>query len=389
MMHMRLRAMADDAEPVIGPRSALIRWLIRPQAIATHRHIPRIRAPLESLRVKTWRIKTGELRPGESDEWLEVVFVGSLKRFDINRSSGSRGLQIDSAPGEMLAAQLHDQHIGCETRPASIAIRERMHGDQAVMESDGDVVGRIGTILVTGGTSGIGRALAEAFYARGNHVIVTGRRQALLDRITAGRPGLVGMPLDLDDPTALSRLATEIRARFGELNMLFANAGISRAEDITADGWDASDAQAVVETNILGMLRTTAAFLPILKGRSNATVIVTSSNLAFVPRADFPAYCASKAFLHSWLQSLRHQLRNIPVEVLELAPPYVQTELTGTQQASDPRAVPLDAYVAEVMQLLERNDHPRGEVLVERDRNRRWAERDGRYEDVFAAMNPG
>src|SRR5882757_2535893 len=147
MMHMRLRAMADDAEPVIGPRSALIRWLIRPQAIATHRHIPRIRAPLESLRVKTWRIKTGELRPGESDEWLEVVFVGSLKRFDINRSSGSRGLQTGSAPGETLAAQLHDQHIGCETRPASIAIRERMHGDQAVMESDGDVVGRIGFVF--------------------------------------------------------------------------------------------------------------------------------------------------------------------------------------------------------------------------------------------------
>ena len=244
------------------------------------------------------------------------------------------------------------------------------------------------TILVTGATSGIGRALAEAFHDRGNRVIVTGRRQAPLDQIIAERPGLIGLALDLDDPASLPRLSAEVRARFPELNVLIANAGISRPEDLTADGWDASDAEAIVETNILGVLRATAAFLPLLKAQPNATIMATSSNLAFVPRADFPAYCASKAFLHSWLQSLRHQLRNIPVEVLELAPPYVQTELTGAQQASDARAMPLPAYIAEVMQLLELQVHPRDEVLVERDRARRWAERDGRYEATFAAMNP-
>jgi uncharacterized oxidoreductase len=244
------------------------------------------------------------------------------------------------------------------------------------------------TILVTGGTSGIGRALAEAFHDRGNRVIVTGRRQSLLDQITAERPGLIGLPLDLDDPASLPCLSAEIRTRFPELNVLIANAGISRVEHMTADGWDATDAEAIVETNILGVLRVTAAFLPLLKGQPNATIVATSSNLAFVPRADFPTYCASKAFLHSWLQSLRHQLRKIPVEVLELAPPYVQTELTGSQQASDTRAMPLSAYIAEVMQLLELRVHPRDEVLVERDRSRRWAERDGRYEATFAAMNP-
>ncbi|OPY96888.1 oxidoreductase [Bradyrhizobium sacchari] len=244
------------------------------------------------------------------------------------------------------------------------------------------------TILVTGGTSGIGRALAEAFHDRGNRVIVAGRRQALLDQITAERPGLIGLPLDLDDPASLPRLSTEVRAGFPELNVLIANAGIARTEDMNADGWDASDAEAMVETNILGVLRVTAAFLPALKRQQDATIIATSSNLAFVPRADFPTYCASKAFLHSWLQSLRHQLRRIPVEVLELAPPYVQTELTGATQASDERAMPLPAYIAEVMQLLELRVHPRDEVLVERDRARRWAERDGRYEATFAAMNP-
>ena len=244
------------------------------------------------------------------------------------------------------------------------------------------------TILITGGTSGIGRALAEAFHDRGNRVIVTGRRQALLDQIAAERPGLIGLPLDLDDVMALPRLSADLCARFPELNVLIANAGISRPEDMTADGWDASDAEAIVATNILGVLRVTAALLPLLKTQRNATIIATSSNLAFVPRADFPTYCASKAFLHSWLQSLRHQLRKIPVEVLELAPPYVQTELTGTQQASDARAMPLAAYIAEVMQLLELRVHPRDEVLVERDRARRSAERDGRYEATFAAMNP-
>ncbi len=244
------------------------------------------------------------------------------------------------------------------------------------------------TILITGGTSGIGRALAVAFHERGNRVIVTGRRRELLDAIASSHPGIIGIPLDLDEPTSLSRLGVEIRARFPELNVLIANAGISRPEDMTAEGWDASTAAAIVRTNILGVLAVTAEFLPVLKGQPNATIMATSSALAFVPRADFPTYCASKAFLHSWLASVRHQLRNVPVEVLELSPPYVQTELTGPQQASDPRAMPLDDFVADVMRLLARGKHPGGEILLERDHARRWADRDGKYADIFAAMNP-
>lgn len=125
-----------------------------------------------------------------------------------------------------------------------------------------------------------------------------------------------------------------------EFSSVVANAGISRSEDTAAEGWDASVAQSVVETNIMGVLRVTAAFLPLLKKRQSATIMATSSNLALIPRADLPTYCASKAFLHSWLQSLRHQLRKMPVEVLELSPPYVQTELTGGHQVTDPRAMP-------------------------------------------------
>lgn len=245
------------------------------------------------------------------------------------------------------------------------------------------------TILITGGTSGIGRALAEALHDRDNTVIVAGRRQALLGEITAARPGMVGLPLDLDDPASLAQLAAIVRERFPTLNVLVANAGISRPENMIAPGWDSADAEAIIATNILGVLRVIAAFLPLLKQQRNATVMATSSALAFVPRADFPTYCASKAFLHSWLISLRHQLRTVPIEVLELSPPYVQTELTGAQQALDPRAMALDAYVTEVLNLLDQGDHPRGEILLERDKPRRWAERDGSYDTVFAAMNPG
>ncbi len=157
---------------------------------------------------------------------------------------------------------------------------------------------------------------------------------------------------------------------------------------MTADSWDTLAAQSIVDTNIIGVLRATTAFLPTLRQKTGATVIATSSALAFVPRADFPAYCASKAFLHSWLQSLRHQLRSIPIEVLELSPPYVQTELTGENQASDPRAMPLAAYISEVIHMLEEGDNPRGELLLSRDLPRRLAEREGCYDEVFAATNP-
>lgn len=245
------------------------------------------------------------------------------------------------------------------------------------------------TILITGATSGIGRALAEALHDRGNRVIVTGRRQDLLYSIAAERPGIVALPLDLGDPGSPARLAAEIRVTFPRLNTVIANAGISHAEDVTSDTWDGADAEAMIETNILGVLRVATAFLPILTAQPEATFMATSSALGFLPRADFPTYCASKAFLHSWLVSLRHQLRNTCVEVLELSPPYVQTELTGTPQASDPRAMPLGSYVREVMTMLETGAHPRGELLLERDYPRRWAERDGTYDSIFAAMNPG
>jgi uncharacterized oxidoreductase len=243
------------------------------------------------------------------------------------------------------------------------------------------------TILVTGGTSGIGRALAVALHSRGNRVIVAGRRQDLLDEIASEYPGMIGLQLDQNDAEAVSCFANDIRMQFPDLNVLVVNAGIAIEEDLI-DAWDWTATEATIETNILGTLRVIAALLPNLKLQPDAVIMATLSNVAFVPRASFPTYCASKAFLHSWLQSLRHQLRDVPVEVLELVPPYVQTELSGPQQACDPHGMPLAEYITEVMGLLENRDHARGEILVERARDARSAERDGRYESIFVLMNP-
>jgi uncharacterized oxidoreductase len=244
------------------------------------------------------------------------------------------------------------------------------------------------TILVTGGGTGIGRALAERLHDRGNRVIVAGRRTAALDAVAAERPGIETLALDVADANSIADVASEIRTRFPELNVLINNAGISRPEDLTAAEWDIDLIRATIATNITGVLALTGALLPVLRARPDPVVITTTSGLAYVPLAGYPTYSATKAFLHSWLQSLRHQLKGTGVEVLELSPPYVQTELGGPQQATDPYAMPLDAFADEVMALLDAGDTPDGEVLVERVMSYRGAEREGRYAEAFAQGNP-
>jgi uncharacterized oxidoreductase len=241
------------------------------------------------------------------------------------------------------------------------------------------------TILITGGTSGIGRALAEQFHLRGNQVIVAGRRQQRLDEITAANPGMYGLQLDIEDPASIDRVAAEVRRRFPELNVLVNNAGIQKAQDLTADDPKILGALSIIQTNIVGTLLLTAALLPALLQQREATILTTSSGLAFVPRSNFPIYCASKAFLHSWLQSLRFQLRKTSVQVLELAPPYVKTELKGVDEG---HAMPLDAFIAEVMALLADPAPPRGEILVDHVKQLRCTEWNHDYEQKFALLNP-
>ncbi len=236
-------------------------------------------------------------------------------------------------------------------------------------------------ILVTGGGSGIGRALAEAFHARGDRVIVAGRRRAALDAVVAANPGIEAIELDVTDAGAITAFAAEVVARFPELDGLVNNAGIMRHEDLHSPA-HLADAEATITTNLLGPIRLTAALLPHFQSRPTSTVINVTSGLAFVPMTGTPTYSATKAALHSYSMSLRRQLAGSSVEVIELPPPYVQTELMGTGQAVDPRAMPLGEFIAEVMAILGCDPTP-PEVIVQRCEPLRRAAENGELETLF------
>jgi len=240
------------------------------------------------------------------------------------------------------------------------------------------------TILITGGTSGIGRALAEVFHARGNQVIISGRRQALLREVMEANPGMQSAVLDIKNAQAIRTVAEQVRRDFPALNVVIHNAGIQRFESLKEGRLD--DAEATIATNLLGPLRFNAALLPHLLHQPRATVITVSSGLAFVPLAATPTYVATKAAVHAYTQALRVQLHDTAVQVIELVPPYVQTELKGVGEPQDPAAMPLADFIAEVMKLLETEpDAP--EILVERVKGLRFAEANGNYQAVFSGMN--
>jgi uncharacterized oxidoreductase len=240
------------------------------------------------------------------------------------------------------------------------------------------------TILITGGGSGIGRGLAEAFHSLGNHVVIAGRRRQALDQTTAANPGMTLLTLDIEDRANLRSFAAEVAARYPALNVLINNAGIMRSEKLLAQQEDLGDAEAIVATNLLGPIRLTAALLPLLQKQPRSTIINVSSGLAFVPIAPTPTYCATKAAIHSYTQSLRYQLRKSSTEVLELIPPYVATDLMGG--ASDPRAMPLDKFIAETMEILKTQPTP-AEICVEDVKRLRFAAENGRYDAVFQGLN--
>jgi uncharacterized oxidoreductase len=241
------------------------------------------------------------------------------------------------------------------------------------------------TILITGGTSGIGLALAKALQKRGNEIIISGRREHLLQHIASTNDGIEGRRLDISDASDIHRFATSLIADRSGLNVVIHNAGMMKDENLL-DAHSGAIADETVITNLLGPMRLNAALLPHLRLASHAVIAIVTSGLAFVPRTTSPAYAATKAALHSWVQSLRMQTKSAGIEVIELIPPYVATELQGGKQKADPRAMPLDHYVEETMSILEQNPTPT-EVLVQRVQALRFAERDGRFNEIFEEMN--
>ena len=230
------------------------------------------------------------------------------------------------------------------------------------------------TILVTGGGSGIGRALAQRWHDLGNKIVVAGRRQDALDQTIAGRDGMVGYTLDIDDPWAIEEFAAKIVARHPELNVLVNNAGVMRYEDVTARR-DLKDAEETITTNLLGPIRLTNALIDQLSAQPDSAIVNLTSGLAFVPLPKAPTYSATKAAIHSYTQALRQSLLG-KVEVIEIAPPAVQTDLTPGQST---RAgyMPLDQFADEVIRLWQQQPTP-AEINVERVQFLRFAERDGK-----------
>lgn len=215
------------------------------------------------------------------------------------------------------------------------------------------------TIFITGGGSGIGRALAEALHRKGNRVIIAGRRRTQLDEVVAANPGMAALELDITDPASIQRVAAQLVADYPGLNVLINNAGIMQM-DAADSPLDDALLCAHVETNFIGPLRLTSALVEHLKTKEGAVIAYTSSVLAFVPLAPTAVYSATKAALHSYILSQRFMLKETGVRVLEIAPPWVRTDLMNSREAGP--AMPLEPFIEETMAVLGTDTD---EVLVE------------------------
>jgi uncharacterized oxidoreductase len=200
------------------------------------------------------------------------------------------------------------------------------------------------TILITGGSAGIGLAFALKFLELGNEVIVTGRRQAVLDEVNAKHPKLHTIQSDVANPTQIAALAARVKADFPKLDVLMNNAGIMIHKNLKAPEADLAGLMAEMNINVGGVIGMTSAFIDILTV-NKGTVINVSSALAFVPLPSAPIYSATKAAIHSYTQSLRFQLQETGVEVVELMPPAVKTDLTGDLPEGSLKLITTDELV--------------------------------------------
>ena len=211
------------------------------------------------------------------------------------------------------------------------------------------------TVLITGGGSGIGGGLAKAFHERGNKVIITGRREQTLRDFASQYPGMETFTMDVSKDGDIQKLFKIVSDKFPSLDVLVNNAGILRMTDFTKSDPLGEDPYAEIDINVKGLIRMTTTFLPLLSKQKESILINVSSGLAYVPLSMAPIYCATKAAVHSLTMSLRHQLRNTPVRVIELAPPAVETDLgkaPGQAEVKYPK-LGLEPFIVQTMKALE------------------------------------
>lgn len=217
------------------------------------------------------------------------------------------------------------------------------------------------TVLITGGTSGIGYEFAAQLLKRGNNVIVTGRDQIKLEQTQRKLGGVHTFRSDVSDAKAIPLLFKAVVEKFPALNVLINSAGIMRKIDLLRQNDSVGDIEREIETNLVGTIRMVMQFLPQLRSKERAAIVNVSSGLAFVPLPIAPIYCAAKAGVHSFTQSLRVQLKSTPIRVFELAPPMTRTPLfTRDIQLEDVKGVPMmdsSKMVSEAIRGMEK-DHP-------------------------------
>ena len=212
------------------------------------------------------------------------------------------------------------------------------------------------TVLITGGSTGIGLAMAEQYLKAGSKVIICARKQEKLDEAKKKIPALTTYLCDVLGKSQRESLAQKVISDFPDINILVNNAGIQRQNNFVK-GADMTSAAEEIETNFMAYVHFSALFIPHLMSKPDAAIINISSGLGFIPIARMPIYCATKAAIHSFSWSLRHQLKNTSVKVFEIIPPTVDTDLDhGTRPASF-RGISLNEFIPEAMKAIENDTY--------------------------------
>jgi len=235
------------------------------------------------------------------------------------------------------------------------------------METNGNI------ILITGATSGIGLAFAEEFYKLGNKVIICGRREDRLKELANKFPGMITKTCDVSLEKDRKNLFDWIKTQHPDVNILMNNAGVQFAVNLTEE-INSQKLSQEVETNFIAPIHLSSLFSSFLAAQKNPAIINISSGLAFVPIAFMPVYCATKAGIHSFTLSLRHQLRNTPVKVFEIAPPAVDTELgldRRTDKTQSHGGIPIGEFLTEAMLAIKNDllEAPIGQAKGLREKN--------------------